>query len=90
MDSADNLVGMWWPGAVIGFMSQFWARRYRPRWFIKYNYLTSAALDGGSAVIFFILNFAVFGAARDAVAFPTWWGNADPDLLSVDRCKAPG
>lgn len=46
----------------------------------------SAALDGGSQVILFVLSFAVFGASGSAVAFPTWWGN--PATLSVDRCKS--
>lgn len=40
---------------VIGFASQWWARSRRPVWFRKYNYLTSAALDGGSQVILFVL-----------------------------------
>jgi len=52
----------------------------------QYNYLLSAALDGGSQVILFILSFAVFGASGNAVAFPNWWGNSA--TLSVDRCKA--
>lgn len=47
--------GQWWSCVVIGFASQWWARSRRPRWFKKYNYLTSAALDGGSQVILFIL-----------------------------------
>lgn len=52
----------------------------------QYNYLMSAALDGGSQVIFFILSFAVFGAGGMARPFPTWWGN--PATLSADRCKS--
>ena len=40
---------------VIGFVSQWWLRTHRPGWFKKYNYLLSAALDGGSQVIIFIL-----------------------------------
>lgn len=40
---------------VIGFASQWWARTRRPRWFKSRNYLLSAALDGGSQVILFIL-----------------------------------
>lgn len=47
--------GQWWSCFVIGLASQWWARKYRPKWFKKYNYLTSAALDGGSQVIIFIL-----------------------------------
>lgn len=76
--------GQWWSCVVIGFASQWWARTRRPGWFKKHNYLTSAALDGGSQVILFILSFAVFGASNKAISFPTWWGN--PADKSVDRC----
>ncbi|KAI0070550.1 OPT oligopeptide transporter [Panus rudis PR-1116 ss-1] len=78
--------GQWWSCVIIGFASQWWARKYRPRWFKSRNYLLSAALDGGSQVILFILSFAVFGASGSAVDFPNWWGN--PANLSVDRCKS--
>lgn len=64
--------GQWWSCLVIGVLSQWWARTQRPKWFKKYNYLTSAALDGGSQVILFILSFAVFGASGNSVAFPNW------------------
>ena len=37
--------------------------------FVKYNYLVSAALDGGTSVIVFILSFAVFGASGKTVNF---------------------
>ncbi|KJA17574.1 hypothetical protein HYPSUDRAFT_206043 [Hypholoma sublateritium FD-334 SS-4] len=81
--------GQWWSCFVIGIFSQWWLRTRHPVWFVKYNYLLSAALDGGSQVILFILSFAVFGASGKAVEFPTWWGN--PANVSVDRCKlTPG
>ncbi|THH26497.1 hypothetical protein EUX98_g7691 [Antrodiella citrinella] len=78
--------GQWWSCVLIGIASQWWARTRRPRWFKSNNYLLSAALDGGSQVILFILSFAVFGASNKAVAFPNWWGNSG--TLSVDRCKS--
>ncbi|KAF9047508.1 OPT oligopeptide transporter protein-domain-containing protein [Panaeolus papilionaceus] len=78
--------GQWWSCLVIGVFSQWWLRTRRPRWFIKYNYLLSAALDGGSQVILFILSFAVFGASGMEHPFPVWWGNSA--TLSVDRCKS--
>ncbi|KAJ3488990.1 hypothetical protein NLI96_g2467 [Meripilus lineatus] len=75
------------PAMVIGIFSQWFVRTRFPRWFTKYNYIVAAALDGGTQVISFILNFAVFGASGTAHAFPTWWGN---DInLSADRCLAP-
>ncbi|KAI9845025.1 MAG: hypothetical protein M1838_001929 [Thelocarpon superellum] len=60
---------------IVGFFSQFYLRKYRPEWFIKYNYITSAAMDGGTQVIVFILTFAVSGGSGKAVKFPLYWGN---------------
>ncbi|KAI0071556.1 OPT oligopeptide transporter [Panus rudis PR-1116 ss-1] len=75
------------PMMAIGIFSQWWVRTRYPRWFTKYNYIVAAALDGGTQVISFILNFAVFGASGTAHSFPEWWGN---DLsLSADRCALP-
>ena len=39
------------------------------------SYIVAAALDGGTQVISFILNFAVFGASGQPHIFPEWWGN---------------
>ncbi|KAK4113429.1 OPT superfamily oligopeptide transporter [Canariomyces notabilis] len=58
-----------------GFFAQLYLRRYKPEWFVKWNYLTSAALDGGTQVLVFILSFAVFGGSGTAHSFPTWAGN---------------
>ncbi|KZV74273.1 OPT superfamily oligopeptide transporter [Peniophora sp. CONT] len=75
---------------VMGVVSQYWVRRRYPRWFTKYNYLVSGAIDGGTQVMVFILSFAVFGAAGTSHDFPTWWGNPSlDDGFSADRCKAP-
>jgi hypothetical protein len=60
---------------LIGFFSQFYLRKYRTNWFVKYNYILSAGMDGGVALISFILTFTVFGAAGNTVPFPKYWGN---------------
>ena len=60
---------------ALGFIAQWWLRKKHPQLFIKYNYLVSAALDGGTQVIVFILSFAVFGGSGKAVDFPVWAGN---------------
>ncbi|KZT63319.1 OPT superfamily oligopeptide transporter [Daedalea quercina L-15889] len=72
---------------VIGLFTQWWVRTRYPRWFVKYNYLVAAAMDAGTQVIIFILNFALFGAAGTAISFPQWWGN--DYNLSADRCLLP-
>ncbi|KAE9382517.1 hypothetical protein BT96DRAFT_1027617 [Gymnopus androsaceus JB14] len=51
------------------------------------NYIIAGALDGGTQVISFILNLALFDAAGPAVPFPQWWGN--DGNYSADRCLAP-
>ncbi|KAF9074600.1 OPT oligopeptide transporter protein-domain-containing protein [Rhodocollybia butyracea] len=71
----------------LGIMSQWWVRRKYPRWFTKYNYIIAGSLDGGTQVISFILNLAIFGAAGPTVFFPNWWGN--DFSLSADRCAPP-
>ncbi|KAF2090416.1 OPT superfamily oligopeptide transporter [Saccharata proteae CBS 121410] len=60
---------------ILGFFAQFYLRKYKPEYFVKYNYLVSAALDGGTQVLVFILTFAVFGGSGEAHNFPTWAGN---------------
>ncbi|KAF2152269.1 OPT superfamily oligopeptide transporter [Myriangium duriaei CBS 260.36] len=60
---------------ILGIGAQWWLRKYRPQLFVNYNYLVSAALDGGTQVLVFILSFAVFGGSGTARPFPTWAGN---------------
>lgn len=60
---------------VIGFFSQMYLRKRHPNLCLKYNYLVSAALDGGTSVIVFIMSFALFGAAGNGNNFPMYWGN---------------
>ncbi|KIK49245.1 hypothetical protein CY34DRAFT_20247 [Suillus luteus UH-Slu-Lm8-n1] len=59
---------------TVAFLCQWWLRTRYPRWFMKYNYLVGAALDGGTQVMVFILSFAVQGAAGKSHLFPKWWG----------------
>jgi hypothetical protein len=71
---------------LIAYFSQFYLRKYHPAAFVKWNYLLSAALDGGTQVLIFILTFAVFGGSGTAVPFPNWAGTPDPDLHNNDYC----
>ncbi|KAJ7692434.1 peptide transporter MTD1 [Mycena rosella] len=57
---------------VLAVFSQYYLRRYRPRWFRKYNFLLSAALDGGTQVMVFVFTFAVGGGSGKVVNMPNW------------------
>ncbi|KAF5347867.1 hypothetical protein D9758_013819 [Tetrapyrgos nigripes] len=56
----------------MAIFSQYYLRRYRPRWFRKYNFLLSAALDGGTQVMVFVFTFAVGGGSGRVIDFPNW------------------
>ncbi|KAK8127642.1 OPT oligopeptide transporter protein-domain-containing protein [Apiospora sp. TS-2023a] len=68
---------------LIAFWSQFYLRRYKPEWFLKYNYVLCAGLEGGTQVIIFILTFAFLGGSGKPVTFPSYWGNRSGN---VDFC----
>ncbi|KAF7339054.1 Oligopeptide transporter 3 [Mycena venus] len=57
---------------LLALFSQYYLRRYRPRWFRKYNFLLSAALDGGTQVMVFVFTFAVGGGSGKVSTMPNW------------------
>jgi len=69
---------------LLCIFSQFYIRKYHPGWFRKYNFLMSAALDGGTEVMVFVYSFAVGGAGGRVVNFPNWALNPTGN---PDYCK---
>ncbi|KAG6860795.1 hypothetical protein C0995_007505 [Termitomyces sp. Mi166 len=68
----------------LAVFSQYYLRRYRPRWFRKYNFLLSAALDGGTQVMVFVFTFAVGGGSGKVINMPFWGLNPKGN---PDYCK---
>jgi OPT family small oligopeptide transporter len=72
--SAVNYV----PWAIVGFTFQFVIRRWHFSFWAKYNYVLSAALDGGTAIgvmlVYFCLEFPLAGTIG-ANTIQRWWGN---------------
>ncbi|KAH7925880.1 OPT oligopeptide transporter [Leucogyrophana mollusca] len=66
------------PWAIIGFVFQFIIRRRHFSWWMKYNYVLSAALDSGVAIsivlIFFFLQYPKDGTIG-STTIANWWGN---------------
>ncbi|TFK24179.1 peptide transporter MTD1 [Coprinopsis marcescibilis] len=56
----------------LAVFSQYYLRKHRPRWFRKYNFLLSAALDGGTQVMVFVFTFAVGGGSGKVTDMPNW------------------
>ncbi|KAJ7893455.1 OPT oligopeptide transporter protein-domain-containing protein [Mycena olivaceomarginata] len=59
--------------ALTGFIFNYVVRRRHFRWWMRYNYILSAALDAGVALCLVVMFFAV--QYPKAVAAPDWWGN---------------
>ncbi|KAI8388651.1 OPT family small oligopeptide transporter [Radiomyces spectabilis] len=71
---------MW---CAAGFVFMFWLRKYRHSWWIKYNYVTSAAFDSGCAIAAII----IFGVVTGSGYTPQWWGNGGYGLnAQFDNC----
>ncbi|VDB96230.1 unnamed protein product [Peniophora sp. CBMAI 1063] len=64
--------------AITGFIFQYFIRRRHFSFWVKYNYVLSAALDAGTALgtilVFFCLQYPRNGNIG-ATTVATWWGN---------------
>ncbi|KAH9478936.1 Oligopeptide transporter 3 [Psilocybe cubensis] len=69
---------------LLAVFSQYYLRKYRATWFRKYNFLLSAALDGGTSIMVFVYTFAVGGGSGKVIPFPNWALNPKGN---PDYCK---
>jgi hypothetical protein len=58
---------------IVGFIFNYCIRRWRFRWWMRYNYILSAALDAGVAIAMVVVFFAVLYPTNNY--YPNWWGN---------------
>jgi OPT family oligopeptide transporter len=71
---------------VTGTIFNYFVFRYRKRWWQKYNYVLSAALDAGTAFMGVLLFFAVQNSGKEL----KWWGT-EVDHCPLASCPtAPG
>ncbi|KAF9282743.1 hypothetical protein BGZ88_010868 [Linnemannia elongata] len=66
---------------ALGFAFQFFARRYRSEWHLRFTYVMSAAFDSGVAFMG-LLSFFIFDI-RD-VSMPNWWGKPELPYCKLD------
>ncbi|CDP19591.1 unnamed protein product [Coffea canephora] len=67
---------------VVGTIFNFFVFRYRKKWWQRYNYILSAALDAGVAFMAFLLYFTV-GMENRSIS---WWGNNNPEHCDLATC----
>jgi OPT family small oligopeptide transporter len=58
----------------VGFIFNFIIRRVHFRWWMRYNYILSAALDGGSVLAMSVIFFALQAWKSGGINID-WWGN---------------
>ncbi|CAM6129316.1 unnamed protein product [Calypogeia fissa] len=76
-------LGTW---VIVGTIFNYFIFNYRKRWWQRYNYILSAALDAGTAFMAVALYFALELEGRSL----DWWGN-QPDQCPLAHCPtAPG
>jgi OPT family small oligopeptide transporter len=66
---------------VIGFLFQYFMRRYRNDWHLRFTYIASASFDTGVA---FMGLFCFFIFQIRGVKKPVWWGNRGSALCPLD------
>ena len=75
-------------GFITAWLSQKYARERHPRWFERFNYVLSAALDAGSsinALVCFLLSITLLKVAP----VPHWAGNPIHDSQHCNWPEAP-
>lgn len=71
---------------MTGTVFNYFVFQYHKRWWQKYNYILSAALDAGTAFMGVLLFFALQNAGHTL----SWWGS-QPDHCPLAKCPtAPG
>ncbi|KAG0044211.1 hypothetical protein BGZ90_008856, partial [Linnemannia elongata] len=67
---------------TLGFAFQFFARRYRSEWHLRFTYVMSAAFDSGVAFMG-LLSFFIF--SLNNIDMPHWWGNPERPICRLDK-----
>lgn len=66
---------MLWQFVIVGFIFNYFLRKYRRGWWDQYNYTLSGALDIGNALCILLVGL-ILGLGN--LNFPDWWGNTAP------------
>ncbi|KAF9375804.1 hypothetical protein BGX21_003684 [Mortierella sp. AD011] len=72
---------------AVGFIFQFYVRRYHPSWHLRFTYVLSAAFDTGVAFMG-LMSFAIF-TSREVEMVPWWGSRYDLCPLESDPYIAP-
>ncbi|XP_010448244.1 PREDICTED: oligopeptide transporter 5-like [Camelina sativa] len=86
--SATNMMPMakavnYWSWFVVGFIFNYYIFRRYKGWWARHNYILSAALDAGTAIMGVLIYF-VF--QNNNISLPDWWGSENTDHCPLANC----
>ncbi|KAH0888922.1 hypothetical protein HID58_051351 [Brassica napus] len=73
----------YWSWTIVGVVFNYYIFRRFKSWWARHNYILSAALDAGTAIMG-VLIFFVF--QNNDVSLPDWWGLENSDHCNLAHC----
>ncbi|KAL0891087.1 hypothetical protein Bca101_015070 [Brassica carinata] len=73
----------YWSWVVVGVVFNYYIFRRYKGWWARHNYILSAGLDAGTAIMGVLIYFAL---QNNNISFPDWWGSENTDHCPLALC----
>ncbi|KAH0902374.1 hypothetical protein HID58_041877 [Brassica napus] len=73
----------YWSWGFVGVVFNYYIFRRYKAWWARHNYILSAALDAGTAIMGVLIYFAL---QNNNIYFPDWWGSENTDHCPLAQC----
>ncbi|CAH2069846.1 unnamed protein product [Thlaspi arvense] len=73
----------YWSWAIVGVVFNYYIFRRYKTWWARHNYILSAALDAGTAIMGVLIFFAF---QNNDISLPDWWGLENSDHCNLAHC----
>ncbi|RIA05615.1 hypothetical protein BRARA_K00133 [Brassica rapa] len=73
----------YWSWFIVGVVFNYYIFRRYKGWWARHNYILSAGLDAGTAIMGVLIYFAL---QNNNISFPDWWGSENTDHCPLAHC----
>ncbi|KAJ4899434.1 Oligopeptide transporter 5 [Raphanus sativus] len=73
----------YWSWVIVGVVFNYYIFRRYKGWWARHNYILSAGLDAGTAIMGVLIYFAL---QNNNISFPGWWGSENTDHCPLALC----
>ncbi|CAN8230410.1 unnamed protein product [Cochlearia groenlandica] len=73
----------YWSWVIFGFVFNYYIFNRYKKWWARHNYILSAALDAGTAMMGVLIYFAF---QNNNISFHDWWGSENTDHCPLAHC----